>query len=208
MSPDTLSRVFEPFSATKGDGQGTGLGMATVNNIVEQFGGHVRITSAPEEGTTIRVVLPAVHEPAEVDQAPDDAEESYVGHETVLVCEDEAPVRELISTILRSHEYTVVPAESAHHALELANTYSGPIHLLLSDVIMPGMNGRQLADAFNSRRPQTPVLYVSGYASDIIARHGVLEPGTSFLAKPFTSLGRCRSVYETLHRHLTSVRPS
>jgi CheY-like chemotaxis protein len=187
MDEQTVERIFEPFFTTKAVGQGTGLGLSTVYGIVKQANGHVTADSDPGTGTLFRIYLPALGTTAEASHAqPATAGSNNNGHETVLLCEDEESVRTLACRVLEYGGYTVLCAENATHAQVLADEHGGPIHLLLTDVIMPDMNGRRLADAIRSKRPDTRVLYVSGYPANVIARHGVLDEGVNFLQKPFS----------------------
>ncbi len=198
MDADTMQRIFEPFFTTKPIGQGTGLGLATVYGIVRQSNGHIGVHSEPGHGATFRAYLPAAkgvpeHEPAAAKTPPP------TGSETILLCEDDERVRDLTEQILQSAGYTVIVARSGDHALKLASAHEGPIHMLITDVIMPNMHGKALARELTSRWPELGVLLVSGYASNVIAHHGVLEEGIEFLQKPFTRralLERVRSILD------------
>ncbi len=187
IDKQTVQWIFEPFFTTKADGQGTGLGLATVHGIVKQTAGHVMVDSEPDRGTTFKVYFPAVDETASAKSRPHPADQTLDGNETVLICEDDDVVRDMVRHALESHGYTVLTAESAPHALKLAAAHSGPIHLLVTDVVMPEMNGRALAEALAVTRPEIKVLYVSGYTSDVIGHHGVLDEGVAFLQKPFNT---------------------
>ncbi len=198
MSGETLSHIFEPFFTTKAPGRGTGLGLATVYGIVKQSGGHIFVYSEPATGTTFKVYLPVaaggVEEPM-VEAGPRQA--SLVGHERVWVVEDEPHVRTLTARILREAGYEVSEAEGPTQALELAAGLEFGPDVLLTDVVMPGMSGRDLADRLHEKWPATRVLYVSGYTHNTIVHHGVLESGVEFLGKPFTPsqlLARVREV--------------
>ena len=197
MAADVRDRVFEPFFTTKPLGQGTGLGLATVYGIVKQANGHISVYSEPGHGATFRVHWPAAKR--EAGKATDDKSASTPtgGTETILLCEDNRPVRELTESVLRDAGYAVLAAESATQALKLAATQSRPIDLLVSDVIMPDMNGRKLADALVARCPNIRTLFMSGYTSGVIAHHGVLDADVQFLEKPFSRaklLARVREV--------------
>ena len=184
MGEQTRTHVFEPFFTTKAPGKGTGLGLATVHGVVLQCGGHVAVTSAPDEGSTFRVWLPRASETSEPLAAG--VEHHMDGSETVLVVEDDDAVRRVACDILRERGYVVLEANDADAALVLAAKYDKEIQLLLTDVIMPNKSGRELADALVRERPSLQVLYVSGYTGDRIAHHGVLDHGAMFLQKPYT----------------------
>jgi CheY-like chemotaxis protein len=190
-------RVFEPFFTTKGKGRGTGLGLSTCYGIVKQAGGWIWIQSEPDQGTTFEVFLPAVAD------AADELEEIGLssdlrGTETVLVVEDADQVRALAVRSLAKHGYAVLDARDGGEALRLCGQHGGAIDLLLTDVVMPTMGGRELADRIASLLPETKVLFMSGYTDDAIAHHGVLEPGTALLQKPFTPEALCRRVRDVL----------
>jgi PAS domain S-box-containing protein len=199
MPPEILSKIFEPFFTTKAMGVGTGLGLATVYGIVEQAGGFVRVASELGRGTSFRVYLPATaalqHEPLRETAA---RPSSTRGSETVLVVEDQEDVRLLAIGILKRNGYRLLEASNGSDALALAADYADPIHLLITDVIMPGMTGRELAARLGNTRPRLEVLYMSGYAADVIATQGVLEPGMAYLAKPFAPSDLATKVREVL----------
>lgn len=194
MSRDTLERIYEPFFTTKPLGKGTGLGLATVYAIVREAGGHIVVYSEPDEGTTFRIFFPAAEQPAEDSLRRAEEEASLAGTETVLVCEDDDTVRTLAAQILRSAGYQVITAEDGHRALESVDKRNGRIDALLTDVIMPDMNGKELADHLAARDPSIRTLFVSGYTADVIAHHGVLAEGVELLEKPFTRHGLLRRV--------------
>jgi two-component system cell cycle sensor histidine kinase/response regulator CckA len=197
MSADVVERAFEPFYTTKRSGEGTGLGLATVYGIVTQAGGDVSIASEQGVGTTVTVLLPAADAPAAarpVTPAP-----ATAGHgETLLVAEDEAPLRDVVGRILCGAGYQVLAADGGAQALELAADHDGRIDLLVSDVVMPGMLGKDLADRLVAVRPDTRVLYMSGYAQPVLASQGTLDPGVVLLEKPFTATDLLRAVRERL----------
>ena len=200
MSADTVAHIFEPFYTTKESGRGTGLGLSTVYGIVKQSGGYVWVYSEPGRGTTFKVYLPRVDEPLEAlssSQAtiPDCVK---MGTETILLVEDEPDLRELTRTVLASKGYTVVEARNAEEAERFAESNGARIHLLLTDVIMPGISGRELAKRIVTRHPAMRVLYMSGYTYNVIAQGGTLERGVSFLQKPFTPSALVEKVREVL----------
>jgi CheY-like chemotaxis protein len=186
MSPDVQAHLFEPFFTTKGVGKGTGLGLATVYGIVKQHGGYIRIESAPGAGTAVRIYFARVAPLTDAAPAPATDAPPAVGSGTVLVVEDEGELRDLATEVLGIAGYTVLSAGSPSAALDIANHHAGPIHLLLTDVVMPEMSGRDLADRLVRARPAMKILYMSGYTDDAIVHHGVLDPGTVLLQKPFT----------------------
>ncbi|HEV7502878.1 MAG TPA: ATP-binding protein, partial [Vicinamibacteria bacterium] len=200
MEPETLHRLFEPFFSTKEKGKGTGLGLATVYGIVKQSGGHIAVETASGQGTTFRIWLPAVAEesPALAPAAP--ASIVTAGTETILLVEDEAAVRELLNEVLVEQGYVVLQASSGAEALRVSRAHRGAIDLLLTDVVMPGMSGREVATALSADRPGLRVLFASGYTAEAIARHGVLEPGTDLIHKPFTPDALLQRVRERLNR--------
>jgi two-component system cell cycle sensor histidine kinase/response regulator CckA len=197
MTPDVMERAFEPFFTTKRSGEGTGLGLATVYGIVTQAGGDVSIASEQGVGSTVTVLLPAADVVAAarpVTPAPVTA-----GHgETLLVAEDEAPLRDVVGRILCGAGYQVLAADGGAQALELAEHHDGRIDLLVSDVVMPGMLGKDQADRLVAVRPDTRVLYMSGYAQPVLASQGTLDPGVVLLEKPFTATDLLRAVRDRL----------
>ncbi len=201
MSEETQVHMFEPFFTTKEKGKGTGLGLATVYGIIKQSGGFIWVYSEVGHGTTFKLYLPRVEELAERASQPAQAPARAArGTETVLVVEDEAPVRSVARQVLERHGYTVLEAPSAEAALDIVARYSGTIHLLLTDVVMPGLNGRELANRLAGLRPDAKVIFMSGYTDDAVTRHGVLEPGSAYVQKPFTPDAIARKVREVLDR--------
>ena len=198
MSTETQARIFEPFFTTKAQGKGTGLGLATVYGIVRQSDGHISVESAPGAGATFRVYLPRVAEAVTPAATPGTVTAPAVGRETVLLAEDEPLVRLLARRVLEQAGYTVLVAAGGAEALETARRHDGPIHLLLTDVVMPEMSGRDLVRHLLDLRPGVPVLYMTGYSDEAIARHGVLDPGTALIQKPFTPAALARKVREAL----------
>ncbi len=185
MDEETKARIFEPFFTTKGLGKGTGLGLSTVYGIVKQSGGNIRVYSEPEHGTTFRIYLPRVETAVAVAPMVKAVVTSTRGTETVLVVEDEEAIRSITSRILGMSGYAVLTAATADEALLLCESRQGEIHLLLTDVVMPQMGGRGLAERVSALRRGIKVLYMSGYTDDAIAHHGTLAPGAHFIAKPF-----------------------
>ncbi|MGH9747015.1 MAG: PAS domain S-box protein [Candidatus Acidiferrales bacterium] len=188
MDAETQAHVFEPFFTTKEKGKGTGLGLATVYGVVKQSGGYVWVYSEPGRGTSFKIYLPRIEEkvaPSGRDSKPE-TRETQRGSETILLVEDEKGVRELAREYLTMTGYTVIEAEDGHTALELAAMHVGPIHLLLTDVVMPGISGRELAERVGQIRPGIKILYMSGYTDQAVVHHGILETDAVLLQKPFT----------------------
>jgi len=198
MDRETSDKIFEPFFTTKAPGKGTGLGLATVYGIVKQHGGNISVYSEPGRGTTFKIYLPETKGKVQPERVAEKQPELAGGKGTILVVEDETAVRKLACNILHSHGYEVLEASSSPDALRLAETHGGPIDLLLTDVVMPRMNGRELYRQIASLRPDVKVLYMSGYINDVIAHHGVLDAQIEFLQKPFTVDGLVRRVSEML----------
>jgi CheY-like chemotaxis protein len=197
MDAATRERVFEPFFTTKPVGQGTGLGLSTVYGIVRQNGGFVTVESAPGRGTCFDVHLPAASEPASQGTADGHAAIEG-GSECILLVEDEEMVRTLASRILSRHGYRVVTASCGEEALGLCGDEAPDFQLLLTDVVMPGMDGQELWNRLSALRPGLKVLFMSGYTDEHIARHGVIDESTCFIEKPFTPEGLLAGVRAAL----------
>ncbi len=201
MDAETKAHIFEPFFTTKQIGRGTGLGLSTVYGIIKQSGGTIEVYSEPAEGTTFKVYLPRVEQPAESLGVKVAATTPVRGHETILLVEDDVQVRELAAAVLSNSGYNVLVAESSREVAGKVEQHEGPIDLLLTDVVMPGIGGRELANQVKARRPGIKVLYMSGYTTNAIVHHGVLDPGTFFLQKPFTPSTLTTKIREVLdHR--------
>ncbi|HYL65453.1 MAG TPA: PAS domain S-box protein [Candidatus Methylomirabilis sp.] len=198
MSPETMAHIFEPFFTTKGSGQGTGLGLSTVYGIVKQSGGYIWVYSEPGKGTTFKVYLPRVEERVERKPAVVQALAAKRGSETILLVEDEEAVRELASIVLKARGYEILRAKSWREAEHFSANHPGEIHLLLTDIMMPGIGGRDLARQITARRPRTRVLYMSGYTDSVLTQGGVLEEDVSFLQKPFTPAALAQKVRNVL----------
>jgi CheY-like chemotaxis protein len=196
MSDTVKDHLFEPFFTTKDPGKGTGLGLATVHGIVKQSGGHVGVYSELGRGTTIKVYLPRVDVPPEVIERKKDLGDR--GDETILLIEDEAVVRTLARTVLTNAGYKVLEARRGEEALLLAEKYPGTLHLAVSDMIMPGMNGLELARRLAVLKPDLRTIYMSGYTDTSILDEGILGSDTPFLSKPFTPGALLRKVREVL----------
>ncbi len=200
MSADTVAHIFEPFYTTKESGQGTGLGLSTVYGIVKQSGGYIWVYSEPGRGSTFKVYLPRVDEPAELLPSAKRPLAKQTGSETILLVEDQPQVRELAGMVLAGKGYSVIVAATPEEAERASEQRGREIHLLLTDVIMPGVSGRELAKRLTLRQPNMRVLYMSGYTFNVIAQGGMLEDGMAFLQKPFTPSTLAEKVREVLDR--------
>jgi PAS domain S-box-containing protein len=198
MDAGTLTHIFEPFFTTKERGKSTGLGLATVYGIVKQSNGYIWVDSAPGKGTSFEIYLPRHMGQPAVEEQTVDARENLRGSECILLVEDAQPLRKLAQTFLKEAGFRVLSAGSGEEALEVAAGFGVTFDLLLTDVVMPGMNGRVLAEQLLPRQPGMKVLYMSGYTDSFIAGHGVLDPGTHLLHKPFTEVVLIRKVREVL----------
>jgi CheY-like chemotaxis protein len=197
MDRETQSHVFEPFFTTKPEGVGTGLGLATVYGIVKQSGGFIWVYSEPQHGATFKIYLPRVDQPAEPPSPVVDAATPR-GHETILLVEDQDALREMILEVLVEHGYTLLAAANGAEALEVARRHAGPLHLLLTDVVMPGMSGRELTERLLAERPGLRVLHMSGYTNGSIEARGLSARGVLRLEKPFASSTLMQAVRRAL----------
>jgi two-component system, cell cycle sensor histidine kinase and response regulator CckA len=203
MDAETKARAFEPFFTTKEKGKGTGLGLSTVYGVVKQSGGYIDIYSAPGAGTTFKIYLPRVDDAITTD-APTGAATSFTGNETILLAEDESSLRTLTRNTLELCGYKVLEAKDGLEALEVSERFKGPIDLLLTDMVMPGMGGRQLAQELTRRRPEIRLAYMSGYTGQAVGSQGPVDPGSVFLLKPFTRELLTRKIREALDRRVAT----
>jgi two-component system, cell cycle sensor histidine kinase and response regulator CckA len=198
MDELTRRRVFEPFFTTKEIGKGTGLGLSTVYGIVKQSGGDIMVYSEIGHGTTFKVYLPSVDQSVEQPQWVADRDHQYAGTETILLVEDDDVVRRLVCEVLTSNGYRILEAKSGKAALSICRSHAGVIHLLLTDVIMPAMGGRELKDKVTNLCPDVKILFMSGYTDDSVANRGIYDADFAFIEKPFTPDGLARRVREVL----------
>jgi two-component system, cell cycle sensor histidine kinase and response regulator CckA len=205
MSPETKARAFEPFFTTKEKGKGTGLGLSTVYGVVKQSGGYIDIYSSPGAGTAFKIYIPTVEEAIHGIRAVPAATPSFDGKETILLAEDEESLRKLTHNTLERCGYTVLEAKDGREALEVSEHHVGTIDLLLTDMVMPGIGGRALAEEMIRRRPEIKLVFMSGYTGQAVGSLGPIEPGSDFLAKPFTRENLTRKVREALDRSLVLV---
>lgn len=199
MDAATAARIFEPFFTTKPPEKGTGLGLATVYGIVKQSGGHIEVDTEPNRGSTFKIYLPRDADAVPLSESAQAPRTSPGGTETVLLAEDEDGVRMLARLVLEKNGYKVLEARHGVEAVRICDQYKERIDLLVTDVVMPAMNGRQVADRLRELRPNMKVLYMSGYTDDAIVHHGVLAAGLPFLEKPFTPddlAGKVRAVLD------------
>jgi len=199
ISKEIQTQIFEPFFTTKEKGKGTGLGLSIVYGIVKQSNGYIWVYSEPGKGATFKIYFPRVRKTVKGLEKPDKGpQESFNGTETIMVVEDDAMIMKMIVKTLNNSGYPVLRAGDGNEALRVSDEHEGPIHLVLTDVIMPGMGGRELANRLKEIRPDTKILYMSGYTDNAIVHHGVLEKGLSFIQKPFTSQGLRKKIREVL----------
>jgi len=208
MNAELQARLFEPFFTTKELGKGTGLGLSTTYGIVKQSGGSIWVYSEPGQGTTFKIYLPRSEDPLDRREIPAPTPIPRPGTERVLLVEDEPEVRRLVERLLTMQGYSVLAAPGPTEALAAARAGDGPIDVLVTDVVMPGMNGRELARALATRVPGLRVLYMSGYTDAAITQHGILEPGTAFLSKPFTPDALARKLREVLDAGAETEAPA
>ena len=198
MDAEVQQHIFEPFFTTKEKGKGTGLGLSTVFGIVQQHNGIIWVYSEPGNGATFKIYLPRVEEAAQTAKITVPEPTLIYGTETILVVEDETMVRQLVCETLSAYGYQVIEAQSATDGLRLATESQPPPHLLLTDVIMPEMNGRILYQKIAQVHPDIKVLYMSGYTDNVIVHHGILDKGINFLQKPFSIQSLTRKVKQVL----------
>lgn len=205
MDKETLEQIFDPFFTTKEPGKGTGLGLATVYGIVKQSGGHIRVYSELHHGTSFKIFLPRIRDEAEMQGTPLEVVRNPRGSETVLLAEDEDAVRALARCILQAAGYIVLEAANGAEALEIVARHIGPIDLLLTDVVMPEMGGRELAESLQIFHPEIGLLFMSGYTEDAVVRHGVFQADMAFLQKPFNVRTLSKIVRDVLDRRKAAI---
>ena len=201
IAPEVREHIFEPFFTTKKKGKGTGLGLSTVYGIVKQSGGNIWVDSQPGLGTTFNIYLPRVDETLEEMRKKVTRKDLPAGGETILIVEDEEDVRRLVVRMLERQGYTVLEASCGNDALVLSKECKEPIHMVLTDVVMPGMSGPQLTDQLLHLYPKMKVLYMSGYTDNAIFHHGALEEGVNYIQKPFTIDGLMKKMREVLDKN-------
>ena len=200
MDENTKAKIFEPFFTTKEKGKGTGLGLSTVYGIVKQSGGSVVVDSEPQKGSTFAVYLKAMEEDVKPYTDHHKSSEQLNGNETVLIVEDENAVLDLMMKVLQQHGYQVLLASSSEDALNMVNDHKEPIDILLTDVVLPGMNGRELAEKMTQLKPEINVIYMSGYTNQVIGNQGILDESTDYIQKPFSPFFLLKKVREVLDK--------
>jgi two-component system, cell cycle sensor histidine kinase and response regulator CckA len=204
MDAETKARAFEPFFTTKEKGKGTGLGLSTVYGVVKQSGGYIDVESVPGTGTTFKIFLPRVHEEISAERQHADASTTGRGNETILIAEDETSLRTLTSATLELNGYKVLQAKDGLEALEVSRKHDGPINLLLTDIVMPGMGGRALAEELGRERKDMRIVYMSGYTGQAVGSQGPVEPGSFYLHKPFTRQALTQKIREALESQIAA----
>jgi nitrogen-specific signal transduction histidine kinase/CheY-like chemotaxis protein len=198
MNKEVLDNLFEPFFTTKDVGKGTGLGLATIFGIVKQNNGFINVYSEPGQGSTFKIYLPRIFTDEDTDQVVPEKKAAAGGTETILLVEDEAPILRMTRMMLERKRYSVLPAATPGEAIEMAKNHADKIHLLITDVVMPEMNGRDLAEQITTLNPDIPLLFMSGYTANVIAHQGVLDDGVAFIQKPFSMAEMTAKVRELL----------
>jgi CheY-like chemotaxis protein len=198
MTQETKAHIFEPFFTTKGAGKGTGLGLATVYGIVTQSGGHIEVDTGVGQGTSFRIFFPSVAGTSPSRKSNPNIRMAPQGKETILLVEDEEAVRNIAKLTLQSFNYNVLVAGNGKEAIQLCESMTQPIDLLITDVVMPEMGGRQVAERLAECRPGLKILYISGYTDDAVVRHGVFRSEVAFLQKPFTPTALATKVRQVL----------
>ncbi len=204
MDRETVSRIFEPFFTTKGKGRGSGLGLATVYGIVRQSGGHIWVYSEPGLGTTFQIYFPGVTRPSESLPRAAPAASLSTAAETILLVEDSSLLAKVTRDFLQGDGYQVLMASNPREAIGIAENHHAPIHLLLTDVVMPDMNGRELAECLLAKRPEMKVLYMSGYTNGILSEHAFRAEDSAFIEKPFSHDAPSHKVRHTLNPQASS----
>lgn len=198
MDEDTLANLFEPFFTTKELGKGTGLGLATIYGIVKQNDGFINVDSESGQGSTFKIYLPRLVADEDIDKAVPEKKAAAGGTETILLVEDEPTILRMTRMMLERKGYTVIPASTPAEAIKKAKNHSGGIDLLMTDVVMPEMNGRDLAGKITALYPDIGLLFMSGYTANVIAHQGVLDDGVAFIQKPFSMADMTEKVREVL----------
>ncbi len=207
MDEQTRSHLFEPFFTTKVQGQGTGLGLSTVYGIMKQSAGEIIVYSEPDHGTCVKAYFPAASASLAASDTDAPRDEAASGSETIMVVEDDDAVRRLVRDTLEKHGYRLLVAASGPEALSIAERFDRPIDLLITDVVMPQMSGRQLAERLKAVRPDTQILFISGYTESAIVQTGAQGDENSFLQKPFTPSTLSRTVRELLDKAHKAISP-